>query len=234
MRNFKTKTEKNERGATSVLVIFMVIVLVTLGAFSIAAANVNLRFARKATLWNSVYYKLDGQGEIYAFVTNRLLGDSEYKALKYLTDKLYTRETSSDIPNNIQKKLYDTFRGEALSEEFLTEAFGTVFMFYASNDLTKLASDYASNKVSFLTDADGGIYELATSVTFISEENPDCNLDVELLITAPKYNFSTDGQNFTHEKLPESSSFDITRWTERQIQSGDSGEIKLWDGNIEH
>ena len=70
----------NENGASSVLVVFMMILLVTLGAFSISAANVNLKLCQKALNWNKAFYHLDGAGEEFRYEINLLLLEARNKA----------------------------------------------------------------------------------------------------------------------------------------------------------
>jgi len=52
---------KGENGAASVLVIFMTLVLVTLGAYSISSAHVNYVFSERALEWKQSYYECDAE-----------------------------------------------------------------------------------------------------------------------------------------------------------------------------
>lgn len=57
------KQLKSERGISSVLVIFMMIVLVTFGAIALTSAYANIKLANKTLAWNQDYYALDSQAE---------------------------------------------------------------------------------------------------------------------------------------------------------------------------
>lgn len=70
------KLYDNEDGATGVLVIFMLIVLVTLGAFAISSAAVNIRFAQRSIDWQDEYYTLNGQGETFLAKIDSALADA--------------------------------------------------------------------------------------------------------------------------------------------------------------
>lgn len=53
----------SQAGATSVLVVLMMSVLVTLGAFAISAAHANYVLGRKSLSWNVSYYKVEAMAE---------------------------------------------------------------------------------------------------------------------------------------------------------------------------
>jgi len=54
---------KKNSGAVSVQAVFMMLVLVTLGAFAITSARVNYVFSMKALEWNRMYYALEDKAE---------------------------------------------------------------------------------------------------------------------------------------------------------------------------
>jgi hypothetical protein len=74
------KAVKNSEGATSVLVIFMMIVLVTFGAFAITSAHVNLKFSHSAQDWTKMYYSMDAEAQAFLFDLDACLAEAAYRA----------------------------------------------------------------------------------------------------------------------------------------------------------
>ncbi|MDR1066165.1 MAG: hypothetical protein LBL35_01845 [Clostridiales bacterium] len=71
---------KKEDGAASVLVVFMMIALVTLGAFSITSALSNLRLAVRNAEWIAAYYEIEDKAEEYLVELDQILADCAEKA----------------------------------------------------------------------------------------------------------------------------------------------------------
>ena len=64
---------KRNGGAVSIQVVFMMLVLVTLGAFAIVSARVNYNFSVKALEWNRMYYALEDKAERFVMAVDGLL-----------------------------------------------------------------------------------------------------------------------------------------------------------------
>lgn len=79
---------KDEKGAASVLVICMMLVLVTLGTLAIASANANNRLSQRSLAWNTMYYTLDAQGEIFLSLLDGKLAAAEKATTEYLQTRL--------------------------------------------------------------------------------------------------------------------------------------------------
>ena len=75
MNKYK-KQLKNNSGAVSVQAIFMMLVMVTLGAFAITSARVNYTFSMKSLEWNRMYYALEDKAEHYVGEVDRLLKET--------------------------------------------------------------------------------------------------------------------------------------------------------------
>lgn len=118
----------NDNGATSVLVVFMMIVLVTLGAFAITSARANISFATKASDWDQTYYLLDGLAEEFARDVDNQLIMAEDKTIEYIQNKEYELEKHSDIPIEMQTKFNKNIlliaSGETIPDEVPTGSFG--------------------------------------------------------------------------------------------------------------
>ena len=75
------KILKNKKGAVSVQAVFMMLILVSLGSFSIVSARVNYVFSVKALDWNRMYYALESMAEEYVMETDRVLISVKERAL---------------------------------------------------------------------------------------------------------------------------------------------------------
>ena len=88
MGQYEKPLRKNS-GAVSVLAIFMMLVLVTLGAFAITSARVNYIFSVRALEWNQMYYALEGQAERYIRDIDHLLIEAGTSVIGYVDTESY-------------------------------------------------------------------------------------------------------------------------------------------------
>ena len=69
-------TNKRNGGAVSIQVVFLMLVLVTLGAFAIVSARANYNFSVKALDWNRMYYALEDDAERFVMTVDGILKDA--------------------------------------------------------------------------------------------------------------------------------------------------------------
>ncbi|MDR1000133.1 MAG: hypothetical protein LBL96_04955 [Clostridiales bacterium] len=98
----------DERGATSVLMLLMMITLVTLGTYSISSSQVNYVFCSKALEWNRRYLEADSKGEQFLQRLNQALAEAERKTIIAAVSPSYAA--------------YDTSPKQALSNLYMTNA----------------------------------------------------------------------------------------------------------------
>ena len=67
----------DESGASSVLIVFMMLVLVILGAYSISSAHVNYTFSRRALSWKQAYYDCSAKAEEFLADVDSALARAE-------------------------------------------------------------------------------------------------------------------------------------------------------------
>ena len=80
----------SKSGAVSVQAIFMMLVMVTLGAFAITSARVNYTFSMKALNWNRMYYALEDQAERYVKEVDAILKEAvNSKTEDYIGSVIY-------------------------------------------------------------------------------------------------------------------------------------------------
>jgi hypothetical protein len=73
------------------------LILVTLGAFSIASSNANYRLSQRALNWNRAFFALDGQGEFYLSHIDGALADAEQMAINAVMDRSLVPAELQDI-----------------------------------------------------------------------------------------------------------------------------------------
>jgi hypothetical protein len=76
----------SNKGAASVLVVFMMIILVTFGTLSLSAALANDRLGAKAVSWMSDYYELDAQAEFFCMEVDAYLLSAESRAAVFISE----------------------------------------------------------------------------------------------------------------------------------------------------
>lgn len=76
----------NKKGATSILIIFMMIVLVTIGAFTIVSSNLNYSFSKKVSNWNKDYYALEKNAEYFLQELDNNLIMAKNDAIKNISE----------------------------------------------------------------------------------------------------------------------------------------------------
>ncbi len=198
------KLFNNEKGATSVLVIFMMIVLVTLGTFAITSALVNYRFAYHTVDWSKMYYKLEDKAENYLKDVNDGLINAANRAVKQVNSE-----------NGIN----------------LNEDFNKAYCEFALEEIKMLNDKYQQNIETIENDNVGICY---LEQEFISDDNPDSHLTVKILIKKPDNYLSvknvSDGDIVTIVNNNETL-FEVVEW--RQWQTPVEIEMfeDLWPGN---
>ncbi|MGI6661269.1 MAG: hypothetical protein ACOX34_06275 [Bacillota bacterium] len=107
-----------EGGGSSILVIFLMLLLVTLGSLSVASSHANLKLARKGVSWVNSYYALEAGGEVLLDIISQILAQAgglgrgkEDTLARMLADCLdeYAGEARNKLP-------YDTIIGEVRVE----------------------------------------------------------------------------------------------------------------------
>lgn len=100
IKNSKVDFGRN-KGSTSILVVFMMIVLITMGTFSITTANSNIVFSERLLDWNHTYYELDAKGEEFLFELDELL----YKAQEnVIHDPIKANEYFIEVENLLKEE----------------------------------------------------------------------------------------------------------------------------------
>jgi len=101
----------DETGASSVLVVFMMLVLVTLGAYSISSAHVNYIFSERALEWKQAFYECDAKAQDFLMDTDTALAAAEKETAEAVTGGI------SDIPlENAEQDITGIYNQYVLKE----------------------------------------------------------------------------------------------------------------------
>jgi len=101
----------DENGATSVLIIFMMLVLVILGAYSISSAHVNYTFSARALEWKQAYYECDAMAEEFLTDTDAALAGAEKE-----TAEAVIQSAAGAAPGYTEQSVNDLYRQNVLKE----------------------------------------------------------------------------------------------------------------------
>ncbi|HAQ41521.1 hypothetical protein [Anaeropeptidivorans aminofermentans] len=220
----------NEKGATSVLVILMMIVLVTLGSFAIASANSNIKLSKTSANWNKLYYELDSLGEKYLSDIDACLYRAEINAISYINNEEYEELTHKDLPIELHIAAREMMEEPQNIDLAYYNVLNLVYYYYADTYIKELSEKYPENVISSLPDG-AKISAIITDIILISPEEPDYYLNVSLEIRPLDYAFSNEGGNLTYRKS-DSLRYSVISWQQAQIHPAATSDIEIWDGNI--
>ena len=197
---------KRRKGATSVLIIFMMIVLVTLGAFAIVFAHSNIKLSQKAISWEESYYGLDS-------LANEFLKDFDSglaRAEEYADSIIFTKAFFKDAG----------FEAAADKSGYLNEKFNEIYIEKAIEFLNEFASE-----------RDCEVYYDGIEKTFeFVHGTQEMYLNVYLGIRP--LTFELEAGTLTFRRNPESR-YSIYSWNQWQSQPEIHEKMEFWDGVIE-
>jgi len=211
----------------------MMIVLVTLGAFCVSAANVNLKLCQKALSWNQVFYELDGAGERFKAEIDYILAAAERAALDYMLSGGYAKPNYTGISHEVQSKIYEMSRtSHTPTDDFLNIAAGMAYFSLAGEmlqdkiDIDRLKST-AEESGLFLDKSEGLAAGIRLEYSAVSALNPDCRITIGLSVNEPCYK---DGA-IAFDSGSRGKRYAVSGWKQWQTQT-DNSEIPYWDGII--
>lgn len=219
---------KNEKGATSVLIIFMMIVLVSLGAFSITAANVNYKLSKEVLKYNTVYYDLENKANIFTMVVDNEIEKSEDQAIDYIKQKKYQEDRVSGMPDYVQRALKETY-DPTNKKKSLSKILNEVYLFYSRENLLIVKEKYQDSNIVNSNGVEGKD-EIWAEVNFKSDLNTNANLKVKMKIMPISYDITDDGNRIKGVKSDEFSRYKIEEFNEWQLPVEYENGVELWEG----
>lgn len=202
MKTLFDKTAGGEKGAASILVILMLLVLVTLGAFAVTSASANLKFSRKAAEWNEAYYELDAMGEQFLAAFDGKLAEAESAARQYVTGGLSGTETEPDAG-----------------------IFSNIYLYFADMYIRELAPVYSGLDVSVTYNGLSAESILASlSVEYEPDEGGLRGIRIAVRVKPPEYQETDSGTaRYGIESWYEYQGGD---------EAYEEPPVQLWDGSL--
>ena len=226
----------NSKGAASILVILIVVVLATFGGIALTAGWTNKQLSIKAAQSKADFYMLDSVAEEMLAQTDSTLYSASEETVEILNSVSQINEEVFSI-NPRFTPLYnvspETIKSEALRTKIISEVFIRTYYYEASKKLEELAkekdisvyySDYYQKPEDFL-DVEHKIPvagDLKIVFTVSEGENPgNKNLDIEIAVLAPeiKIRINSDEMwrtDFTINQEFEGLRYSIHSWKLRQ------------------
>jgi len=195
----------DESGASSVLIIFMMLVLVTLGAYSISSARINYVFSRKSLEWNQNYYECDLEAERFLMVLDRALAESEWETVE---GAVGNRNTGANTINGISQEN----AGDVLNRLYKTNVV---------EKLLAISVQYADMKVQ----TEGPV----VSMTILNDNSA---IDLKIAVLPFRYTYESV-ENSVKGVLDDMKRYSVLEWRQRQITADDDLLRPLWDGVVE-
>ncbi|MDR2903131.1 MAG: hypothetical protein LBU77_01290 [Clostridiales bacterium] len=216
----------NENGATSVLILFMMIVLVTLGTFSITSANVNLKFGRKTVDMTAVYYALDAEGERYISDLDNALAQAQADAFSYMKDKAYEKNTAESLPATLQHAVYNGAADGAMDSETI---FNTVYLYMANEKIEQLAEKYPGSVISRLEQGEK-IAEITAETSIPSDKDANMSLSIGAMIQPLSIETDAATGEITGRLTEGEQRFIIDLWEQKRTPFDYESAPGIWDG----
>ncbi len=197
---------KNEKGASSVLVILMMIVLVVFGLSALSSSLAGIRLSDRSFAWSEEYYVLESQAEKTLFEIDRILAKAEEDAI------------------NRTIRVYESDRNR-YSSGYLEEDFRINFLKSAVQGLEKLEDR------GLIEMSGQNTNEILVFATFSEDEKSNSkNIDMGIKVEPPEYEFDTTGEELSGTRVtPGGKRYTVTSWKEWQKPFEYEGDMDFTD-----
>ncbi len=235
----------NNKGAASVIVILIVVVLATFGGIALTAGWTNKELSIKAAQSKADYYALDSLAEQMLAEVDNALYLSSQKTTGYL-NALSTVEDleflkSQERLQSIYKENLSIIRSTALRTKKIYEAYNRIYFYESAKSLEQLAGRYgvevnyaegylsAEDFISAEKIPEEGDLTLSFAVSE-GENAGDKSLDVVIAVAAPyvETEFTQDGVWYVDFNIypdEDSSRYEVYSWKLRQNPIDEEVEI---------
>ena len=231
------KNPINKNGASSVLVILMMVVLTLFGLSALTASMATVRLTEKSGVWTTEFYALEAQAETFVAQVDKVLYEAEKEAVEYIVDKEYLKENSTVLPDDLQKLVYlnmTEFLPKAARASYLERVMEAVYMLRAVNgieiQLPDAKIDYYGSIIGHIIEdeATSGV-ELSLTVSEDGDKTVK-NIDICMAVEFPGYSI---GLSENHEafgtRFTGGVRYNIIEWREWQAAFGYSEDIQYAD-----
>ncbi len=199
---------KKRQGASSVLILFTVVILVTLGLFTIVSASVNYSQSQKSALWTRSYYELDSYGEALLANVDNALFQAEQEAVNYIMTSEYLQNNAETIPSEIHEINKDIYNND---KNNVYKVLNNTYKSLAINYLKPLEDTYDSNVVAIYNE-DGSVYSLFYTAVLTKYDDLEFKFDIKINIQDILYDINVQDGVISGKKIDFKKRYLVTKW----------------------
>lgn len=203
------QNNKKRSGASSVLILFTVVILITLGLFTIVSASLNYKLSVESSQWNEFYYELDSVGESLVAKIDDVLYSAEQKAVYYVL----TSEYKSQYARTISQEIHDI--NLSVYNNDINNTYDVMNNTYKSLviEYLKDIEDEYGGKVVTLYNKDGSVFSIYYTNVLSHSDDENYQLTINLNIEDILYDiFISDSGEVTGRKIDFKNRYLINRW----------------------
>ncbi len=204
---------KKRKGASSVIVLFTIVILITFSFFTIVSANADYRKSLEASEWNNSYYELDSYGESVVAEIDDVLYHAEQDAVHYILTSEFQQKNSKTISQHIHlvnKKIYNN------NVNNVYDVLNNTYKSLALEYLKEIEEKYNGDVVA-LYNKNGGVYSLYYK-NDLSLTNKSYILSIKLNIQDILYDVSINNGKFSGRKIDFKNRYLITKWIQSSTE----------------
>ena len=230
------KCYQGNRGASSVLVILMMVVLALFGLSALTASLATVRLTEKSGNWAGEYYLLEADAETVVARLDKVLFAAEDKAIEYMEEKAFLKEVGTVFPAELQKIVYlsmTEYLPDSGRDAYLGRVMEAVYLLHAVNEIKM---EFPGAELEYLDNIYGHVIEdeATSAVLFgitVSEETDENakNIDLLIEIVFPGYSIHFAGNEVSGTRLSGGLRYNIVEWREWQEAFGYSEDIQYAD-----
>jgi hypothetical protein len=210
----------DRKGASSVLVILMMVVLVLFGLSALTAGLASLRLTEKSGIWTEEYYLLEGKAESRVAEIDSILHIAETRAVEYIVSEEYLNESGTVFEDDLQKFINLNMTEnlpDSAKAEYLQRVMKAVYYKSAYELMERETEDITiiySNSMTRMILEDEGFPGMSFETTVSDGVK---NIDIHADVTFPGYviDFKRD-KPFGIRSGEYSARYDIVVWEEWQ------------------
>lgn len=204
------KKLKKRKGASSVLILYCIVILVLISLLTIMHVSLNYNISYEQSKWNENYYKIDSYAESVVAEIDDALFNAEQQAVNYFINQEYLIENSSIIPediHNINKSIYNNDVNK--SYDILNNTYKYLAIIY----LQPIQETYGGEILTVYND-DETIYSLYYKNTFTLENFEDYKLETRISIKDILYDITIEDGIVSGHKIDFKNRYEVVNWSQ--------------------
>ncbi len=209
------KLTKKRSGASSVLILITVVILITLGFFTVISASVNYSQSIKSNKWTRSYYELDSSGEALTAKIDDELFAAEQQAVHYVLTSEYLHNDSKFIPPSIHE-INKTVYNNDINNVY--KVLNNTYKSLAVQRLKELKNRFGGT-ITTIYNKDGSIYALYYSNTLTNLKDSTYKLEVRLAIQDILYDLFIENGVVSGKKIDFKSRYLVTKWQQVTVET---------------